>query len=368
MLNQKQVLKLENFAKKLIGEDADKFDIKSEISVNLNIAENKRILYEKIQKLFPIDEKITKVYIDTDKEMISHYNQQELLKEEERAEDEFENSIKQLEVSKVSKEKIINEIFKYPIEYVKSVARGYHNSFIYLGKQGQGKTTTTLKQLENEKVEYVYHSGISTPKALYEFLFENRKNKVIVFDDCAGLINNYYALSIMLSALWSPTDIRKVTWNSTRGGKINIPNKFIFNSRIIVVTNKIPNNDYAKVVMSRCLLYKQNLPYQDIIKLMYAICKDKEIVDYIKENSSEFTENFDLRLLKKAEKFKEYDKNNWQDLLKPMLDEIDKELKYLKECLNRHSSVDSAQKEWSEKFGSRTTFFRRKKLYERDNL
>src|SRR3972149_2194693 len=93
------------------------------------------------------------------------------------------------------KEETILKEFKIPIEYTKSVIKGFHDSFILFGKQGQGKTTLVLRTLEEEKANYVYHSGISTPKALYEFLYENRDDKTIVFDDCAGLINNIYALT-----------------------------------------------------------------------------------------------------------------------------------------------------------------------------
>lgn len=209
----------------------------------------------------------------------------------------------------------MEEEFKIPMEYTRSLARGFHDSFILFGKQGQGKTTIVLKTLEEEKANYVYHSGISTPKALYEFLYENREGKVIVFDDCAGLINNLYALSILLSALWSSVGKRVITWNST---KSTIP-RFIFNSRIIVIANKLPKTDYADVVLSRCLVYNLNLTYSQIINMMYAI-GNEEIVDYIRENSSEATKHFDLRLLKKAEKFYEYNQDGWKELIKPMLE------------------------------------------------
>jgi len=241
----------------------------------------------------------------------------------------------------------MEEEFKIPMEYTKAVARGYHDSFILFGKQGQGKTTIVLKTLEEEKANYIYHSGISTPKALYEFLYENREGKVIVFDDCAGLINNLYAVSILLSAMWSATEKKVITWNST---KSTIP-KFIFNSRIIVIANKLPKTDYADVVLSRCLVYNLNLNYSQIINIMYAI-GNGEIVDYIRENSSEATKHFDLRLLKKAEKFYAYDKENWRELIKPML-ETDEELQLILSGLK--------DKDWCERTHlSRATYYRYK--------
>lgn len=349
MLKQKEVLKLENFAKKLLKDDYDTFDISQHIDREISVYENEQILKDKIITLYNIP--------TIDKNKIQE--KEVLEKEEAKAEKGFQESVKNLTKEK-NKEEIINEIFKIPIEYIKSVVKGFHNSFIFLGEQGTGKTTTTLKVLEKEKTKYCYHSGISTPKALFEFLYNHKDNEVLVFDDVAGLISNSYAISIILSALWSPTKKRVITWNSTRG-KLNIPSKFLFNSKIIIITNRIPNNDYAKVVLSRCLLFELKISYFDKIKLMYAICKDRKIVDFIKENSSEFTQNFDLRLIKKAEKFKKYDENNWKNLIIPMLEEVDEEMELMKKYLKECSTIKEAEKRWCEETGnSRSTFYRKK--------
>jgi len=243
----------------------------------------------------------------------------------------------------------MEEEFKIPMEYTRAVAKGFFDNFILFGKQGQGKTTLVLKTLSEEGVKPIYHSGISTPKALYEFLYENRENKIIVFDDCAGLINNLYAVSILLSAMWSTDGKRIITWNSTKN---NMPNKFIFSSRIIIIANRLPKTDYADVVLSRCLIYNLNLNYRKIIEMMYLI-GNKEVVDYIKENSSEATKNFDLRLLKKAEGFYEYNKEGWKEMINSML-EVDKDLQLIVSGLD--------QKSWCERTGlCRATYFNYKK-------
>jgi len=242
----------------------------------------------------------------------------------------------------------MEEEFKIPMEYTKAVARGHFNNFILFGKQGQGKTTLVMKALEEEGIKAVYHSGISTPKALFEFLYENREDKMIVFDDCAGLINNLYAVSILLSAMWSNEEKRIVTWNSTKN---NVPNKFVFTSKIIIIANKLPKTDYADVVLSRCLVYNLNLNYRKIMAMMYSF-GNKEVVDYIKENSSEATKNFDLRLLKKAEGFYKYNKENWKEMINSML-EVDEELQLIISGLEKT--------EWCERTGkSQRTYDRYK--------
>ena len=245
------------------------------------------------------------------------------------------------------------EKFKIPIEYIKSVVGGFHNAFIFLGNQGLGKTTITLKTLDELKTKYCYHSGVSTPKALYQFLYEHRENETIVFDDCTGLINNPNALSIILSALWSAKEVREVSWNTTKDDKLQVPTKFIFNSKVIIITNKMPNTYYAQVVMSRCLTYEIKFTHKELLDMMYLI-GDKEICDFVAENSSCATRGFDLRVLKKAEKFKEFDKENWKQLVSPMLDDIDENMQLIIQGCGEKQFMETTGK-------SRRTYYRIKK-------
>jgi hypothetical protein len=248
--------------------------------------------------------------------------------------------------------KFQDEVFKIPVEYIKSVVGGYHNAFIFLGSHGLGKTTITLKTLRKSGAKFVFHSGISTPLALYNYLYEHRDNEIIVFDDCTGIINNPNALSIILSALWGATDTRIINWNTTKDN-LSIPTSFIFNSRIIIITNKMPQAYYSNVVLSRCLTYQMKMSYNEILGLMGEI-GEKEVVDYIADNSSPATKNFDLRLLRKAEKFRKYDKKKWKDLIKPMLDDIDEYMQLIVQGIDEW--------DWQQKTGkSRRTYYNYKK-------
>jgi len=352
MLKQNEIIKIKSWCDKTFFQPnnlaIDSFDFNHEADFSLEFSECKEDLRNKLKTFLKISP--TKAEMKNTLELEQHEQQKIIKEQEELADREFQNAL--MKISESNKDEMIKEMYKIPIEYTKSVIGGFHNSFIWLGKQGQGKTTTILNTLKENKSDFVYHNGISTPKALYEFLYENRNEKIIVFDDCAGLINNLYALSIILSALWSFSEKRIVTWNSTRSAIASCPTKYLFNSKIIIIANKIPDSEYSKVVMSRCLVYDVNLDYKQIIKMMSAL-GDKEVVDYLKQNSSEATKNFDLRLLRKAENFKRYDKTNWKELVKPMLDK-DEELEMI---LNGLSS-----KEWCEKTNlSRRSYFRKKK-------
>ena len=104
----------------------------------------------------------------------------------------------------------------------------------------------------------------------------------------------------------------------------------------------MPKTYYAGVVLSRCLTYEIKMSYFQLMDFMYEI-GDKEVCDYIKENSSPATRGFDLRLLRKAEKFKEFDKDNWKFLINPMLNDVDEHIQLV---LQGCSDI-----EWKEKTG-----------------
>ena len=252
----------------------------------------------------------------------------------------------------------INEYYRIPIQFIKSVGLGFNNAFIYLGSQGLGKTFSTLQTLEKNNITFVYHSGISTPYALYKFLYENRKNKVIVFDDVAGLISNEESLSVLLSALYSPVDKRIVSWKTSK--KMDIPQEYEFTSRIIFITNKIPDTDYAKVIMSRCLVYNIVFSYNQKLQLMYHIANTSNgvsreerlrIMDFIKDNSDEATEDFDLRLQQKIENLYRFDIINWKDLALALLNKKNDKITILKELLISRDSVKMQLQNWSERTG-----------------
>ena len=382
MKKEKQIKKFKEIARKY-NVETDLIDWDSVVDGSLSFEENKNKVLEIIESLasskdviekIENDKKVKRESIKKEKEEIERVKFEQLRRFEQETEQEFNKSFEYL---KENESNIINDIFKIPISFIKSVARGYNDSFIFLGKQGLGKTTITLQTLMKEKVNFVYQQGFLTPLLLYKFLYENRDNKIIVFDDVSGLVSNPYSLSIILSALWSATDKRKVSWLSTTQ-RLDIPNEFIFNSRIIFITNKIPKNEYAELVMSRCLNYEISLTYRQIIMMMIEIAKMKhpsltreerlEIVEFIKENTDETTKNFDLRLQKKIENLYLYNKEEWRDLALALLNKKDEKLALVKKLLLTSASLKQAIEEWKEKTNLSTRqFYRYKQKLERNS-
>jgi len=279
-------------------------------------------------------------------------------REEQHTEQQF---IKSLEELKKTDESIIKE-YEIPKEYIKSIIKGYNKSFIFIGKTGLGKTYLTRQILVKEKAKFIENRGVNSPLALYQFLYENNKEDLIlVFDDTSGLINNPNAYSVLLNVLWEGF----AEWNST-SDKLKVPKKFQFVGKIIFITNKL-NGENAEIFKSRCLVYDLQLKNKDIIKMMYLIAKQKheklkpqeriKMVDFIRENTNNSTENLDLRTLNKIENLYLYDKENWKNLSMPLFSK-NNEMEYLMVCISSSNSVKEAQEKFCNETGkSRRSFY-----------
>lgn len=378
-LKEVEIQRLNKFCKKLIdGVEGDikTWDTYSEIDRTLDYPTNQQILKEKINQVYPqnirltIDELKPKYDVLEKKE---NFEEKELFIEEEiKTKEEFDKSVKQIKKEDVG---ILKKKYEIPREYIKALVKGYIKSLILLGKMGIGKSFLVLQVLNKiEKANYSYHIGFSSPMALYKSLYENRgKDKIVVFDDTHGLISQPQALSILLSALYSVSGKRKIMWNSTTA-KLKIPTEFIYEAKTILITNELPKTLASDLVNSRCLVHKFEFRWKELIQIMYSIAKTKhkklsekeriKIVDFIKENSDESTENFDLRVQNKIENLYLYDKKNWEKLSLPLLTK-DNKLYLLKKCVEKENSIKIACRKWKELTGNseRNFYYLKQKIY-----
>lgn len=367
-MDNKEVKQLEKWAKKVLQGDYDKFDLTSEVDLKLSVGENKTILRDKF-KVFLTEVLPSKAEVKNEQEKEDFKKLEQFRADEQQALKFFELDVYRLKESKAT----TTDKYKIPIEYIKSVARGYNKAFIFLGGCGLGKSYITRQTLAKEDVRFIESRGVNSPLGFYQFLYENNsKDLVLVFDDVSGLIDNPNAYSILLGVLWEGL----ASWNSTTT-KLKIPKQFIFKGRIIIIANRLKGefNEFARsnadVVKSRCLTYRIELNREEKIKMMYSIAKqehkglsEKErvrIVDFIKENTSHATDNFDLRTQHKIENLFLYDSKNWKELAKPLLP-TNKVYEYMEYCLKNNNSIKEAQKEWCEETGKgRRTFYTIKK-------
>lgn len=172
----------------------------------------------------------------------------------------------------------INERFEFIEKMVGMVAKSSIVSAVITGKGGLGKTYTVLHSLNNHNYENVTGTvagvsmdrtfrvvkGYSTPKGLYRTLFENQRN-IIVFDDTDAVLDNDVSLNILKAALDS-YDERVINWNADLKDQ-DLPKEFIFNGRIIFISNR-NHNTIDQAIRSRSMMVDLSMTNDEMIERM----------------------------------------------------------------------------------------------------
>jgi len=368
MLSKLEIKRLENFIKKKLKDDYDKFDISAHIDKSISYHENKRILREKIDLLFPIDKKIDRARIQTDKDIEEHLNQLQLEKIEEKAEQDFKKSLEKIEKDKTTSP--IENIYAIPKNYIKMVAKKFARGLILYGDFGMGKTYLVLKSYKEINENFILLRGHITSLELYHILFKNR-DKNLVFDD-VNILDNEKNLNMLKACL--DENSRLVQYHSSQ--KMSIPSQFTFDGTITLILNDIPKrNKDLQAMKSRILSYNFNFDWKTKIKLIFELAKQEykglskeerqEIAKWIKDNTSPATENLSLRLLFQVYQIYKYarkEKLDWKKLSKRLI-KNNKMLEIVQELLERHTKVTDAEREFiDEGYGSRAKFYRLKRM------
>lgn len=365
-MNKREVQQLKNLVVKELKDDADKFDIISELDNTLTAEENRRIILEKI-KPFRNKLEVSKAEIKSDVLKAEQHQLQFLHKIEEEAELEFSKSLDNISRGE-SKE--LDKTFFIPKNYVKMIARGNADALIIQSRTGFGKSHLVLSTLKSEQKDFCYFNNFTSPLELFHTLFSHKDNEILVFDDVYNLLNNPTSISLLKSALFSVTGTRVINWLST-SPLLRCPKSFIFNSRIIILVNDMGvKNDDLQAVLNRTLYCKIELSWKELIKMLYAIAQQdykgisKEermiIADFIRDNTSEATLNLSLRTLYTCYKLYEYDKTIWKEIVGSLFEE-DERVKILINIQKKYSSVNEQIKEWIEITGlGRASYFREK--------
>ena len=199
----------------------------------------------------------------------------------------------------------VNE-FKIPQELLNVLVKtNQHSGLIFSGEGGIGKTILTLSFIKKilKPKEWCYSNGYVTPLALYEFLYLNRNNKVIILDDVEGIFNNRLALSILKGALWE-SDSERICQYSSKSDKATFPQKFIMKAKVIILCNSIPrDNDIStRALISRTISYKIDFSFKQKMKM----CRDfiekdkdvknkKKVIKLLENNITLATKDFNFR-------------------------------------------------------------------------
>lgn len=215
---------------------------------------------------------------------------------------------------KGEKHKTLNvKEFRVPKQLIKVIMTTHeYHGLIFYGEGGIGKTVMTLSEIKNStpSPNWEYSNGYTTPLALYEYLYKNRNKKVIVLDDVEGIFNNALSMSILKGALWD-SDGKRIVQYQSKSSRFHIPYAFVMQSKIIILCNKIPreNDANTKAMMSRTISYDVQFSYKQKLEICEKFIKGRKdlnegeqqtAIQLLKNNTSEATENFNFRTVKKA--------------------------------------------------------------------
>lgn len=243
--------------------------------------------------------------------------EQELIKVEKEADKEFEKVMKTISTSPTTDK--LEEMYKVIKNFTKMVIRGHKKGFLLFGEAGIGKTYNIIKAIKEEDKKLNLFSGHITSLELYHYLYEHRKENIILDD--VNILENEQNLNLLKACL-GETGIVQYNTTST---KLKVPNKFKFEGSLIILLNGVPENSPSlNAVESRVLFYEMKMNYHEKIEVLKELSKNpykklkekerQEIMSWIISNTNEATDNFSLRTLNTCYEFYLYDKENWKDL------------------------------------------------------
>lgn len=251
-----------------------------------------------------------------------------------------------------------------------------------LGKTHQIKTTlATYFDVENVQ----YCSGFSSPLELYETLYHNRDN-IIVLDDIEGVASNQRAVSILKAVVDTEGDKNFVEWKSkTSKLSDDVQDKFAFTGAIIMCFNHLPDNGNVDALVDRSIYYEIDFDYWERCEIIAAIAREIEedgltqaerlhVAKWIIRESQPH-DSISLRTLFKCyakyKKAREIDTIDWTGLAEEVLDfKKDEALAALRKILQDpryRDNNDEAKKKFMDETGQcERQYWRKKKILDEE--
>lgn len=349
----------------------DTIDFKAHIDSKLTYRENRTHILKLIKTLSP---NVIEITADT-------LTKAEVEDKEANLEAEYlfhvnEEVNKELDKLKEAKPSV-DRYFDTIKNYVSMVCQGDTNALILTGSGGIGKSYTTHKTIVQElrHEDWVNISGYTTPLEFFHILYAHN-HKVIVLDDCEGILNNETTISLLKNALWSVSGKRVISYNTT-SEKLRCPSQFIFGGRLILILNRIDNEAKRSIqaLLSRAIHLDIEFGYSDTMKILTSIARNvpykdltgeerHEVIKYLKELTDASTKELNIRSLMKSYDVYIYSKKakgDWKELIRPLFEQ-DEDQAILLSMMKSRKRVGEQIKDFEEKTGySRRTFFRMKK-------
>jgi hypothetical protein len=137
----------------------------------------------------------------------------------------------------------IEDRFKILGEITSGVASDDVRSLIVSGAPGTGKSVGIQNILERSQrasgIEFNKVSGsIVSAYQLYQTLYDNSEvNSVLILDDCDSLLFDVGCINLLKAALESGNKPRVVSYHSDSVVNLGLPKSFVFEGRVIFITN-----------------------------------------------------------------------------------------------------------------------------------
>lgn len=254
-------------------------------------------------------------------------------------------ALQRLSVKKLSKKKIREEL-KNHYSSLEMFLEGVGQDKWHLivnGPAGSGKTEITKEVLEHHP-HVLKVSGTLSAVRLYTFMHQMRKKgHVLIIDDTDKVLEDVECLEVLKAGLGSEGEI---DWSkySQALAKDNIPKKFTYRGRIVIITNKSfktqtdNNQNMTRMqeaqlpLLSRCQYFRAGLPnvqwqiealkyYQEEEKILcfqdnkgnvvVPISVQNKLIKYVEDNAEEIRE-ISFRLLANLLVLYEQDSKNWE--------------------------------------------------------
>ena len=181
---------------------------------------------------------------------------------------------------------IIDSIFNQDAEekwetyekFISLVATGKRNALIAYGMPGTGKTYNAKRVLIEHGIPYddgnggnVISGSIPEIPALMAFLYRNKDEQVVVFDDVDNLLaKGSDVRANICKKIFDSPEVRHIGFNKPLKDKESgdiIPSVFDFKARVIMLSNK-PKDFFDPAVISRSLTVELNFTVEEMLELI----------------------------------------------------------------------------------------------------
>jgi hypothetical protein len=199
----------------------------------------------------------------------------------------------------VKSEFSVIERFEFIRQFVRLLAKGSINSFVLTGSGGIGKTTAVMKTLQSiglqedlpgENGDYMVIRGFSTPRALYDILYQF-KDKILILDDADAIFKDPIGSNLIKAAL-DDKPVRVLNWSTSRESDSETPTRFVYTGKMIFISN-LSINQFPQAIISRSQKVDVSLDNEEKLEIIAEVFKDidhaenekQDVLEFVRENA-----------------------------------------------------------------------------------